>query len=149
MKKLLKSIVKTAAFAAAFLPYRVEKDGDDCKVTALLYSLERHTDRSDEENVKDEYTLSVLPSVQEQFDLACKLVSDCRAKWNDPEDEQVKLIKDKLNLAKEKIGKIKNGFSGEDLSFDDEEFFDEGDFSEEEFTAGFAEEKPEGETVTE
>ena len=157
MKKLLKSIVKTAAFAAAFLPYRVEKDGDDCKVKALLYNVERHIDRSDAENEKEEYTVTLLPSVKEQIELARELIDDCREKWNDPDDEKVKLVREKLNLAKETLEKVKPRFTKEGISFGEDEMTDDADFSEEEFTAGFVseeeeaseEEKPTEETVSE
>lgn len=142
MKKLLKSIVKTAAFAAAILPYRVEKDGEELSVKSILYNVERHIDRSDAENEKEEYTVTLLPMLQDQIELVRDLFSDCKEKWNDPDDEKVRMVREKLALAKEKLEKVKPHVTKEGIYFGDEAPVDEADFPEEEFTAGFEAEEP-------
>lgn len=136
MKNVLKSLVKTAVLAAAVLPYSVEKDENGCKVDAFLYSVS--CDLSEEG--KKKYTISLLPTVNDQVELVKKAFSDCKEKWNDPEDEQANLIREKISLVKEKLDEFRSRFGSDETAFDEEETVDESDFSEDEFSAGFEEE---------
>lgn len=130
MKKVLKKVFKTAVIAASVLPYQYEK-GEDGGVTikSLLYEVESRKVGSN-----NSYTISLLPTLGKQIELVRGIVAGCEEKLNDPENEKMVRLKNKLNVAKERIEELKKKMSSKEAEniFDEAETMDEETFAEEE-----------------
>lgn len=136
MKNLLSTVAKTAFLAALTLPYKVEEDESGKKIKALLYEVEIAKKQEENGDTREDVTVTMLPSVKEQVQLAKQFFGDCKDKWDNSENEKIASIKEKLENTKAKLDELKNKVAGmKKNAFDESETFDESDFSEEEFTA--------------